>query len=149
MNEIGGNKILLVDGGTKIFLDFGMSFKTANTYFAEFLNPRKCNGILDFVEFGLLPEINGIYRNDFLKHCGFKESPVPSVDAVLLTHAHLDHAAYISHLHHAIPVYCGTATRQILKAQIPAALLSPISRLAIPTGCAPFMTQHVRTTGSW
>jgi ribonuclease J len=116
VNEIGGNKILLVDGGTKIFLDFGMSFKTANTYFAEFLNPRKCNGILDFVEFGLLPEINGIYRNDFLKHSGFKESPVPSVDAVLLTHAHLDHAAYISHLHHAIPVYCGTATRQILKA---------------------------------
>jgi len=116
INEIGGNKILLEADGTRIFLDFGMSFKIANTYFAEFLNPRKCNGILDFVEFGLLPRINGIYRNDFQKHSGFKESAVPSVDGVLLTHAHLDHSAYIALLHENMPIYCGIVTKRILKA---------------------------------
>ena len=36
VNEIGGNKILLEDNGTKLFLDFGMSFGTANKYFSEF-----------------------------------------------------------------------------------------------------------------
>ena len=29
VNEIGGNKILLEDNGTKLFLDFGLSFVTA------------------------------------------------------------------------------------------------------------------------
>jgi ribonuclease J len=42
VNEIGGNKILLEDKDTKLFLDFGMSFGTANKYFSEFLQPRKC-----------------------------------------------------------------------------------------------------------
>jgi len=70
VNEIGGNKILVEDRGSRIFLDFGMSFKIAIRYYSEFLQPRKCNGILDFIEFGLLPKIKGIYRNDFLEHCG-------------------------------------------------------------------------------
>lgn len=122
VNEIGGNKILLEDNGTKIFLDFGMSFKIANKFFAEFLQPRRCNGILDFVEFGLLPKINGIYRNDFIRHShsnsnsGLKEVTAPSIDAVILSHAHLDHVAYITHLHKDMPIYCGKVTKHILKA---------------------------------
>jgi len=46
VNEIGGNKILFEADGTKLFLDFGMSFNVANQYFAEFLQPRKCTRIL-------------------------------------------------------------------------------------------------------
>jgi len=38
VNEIGGNKILQEDKDTKLFLDFGMSFGTANKYFSEFLH---------------------------------------------------------------------------------------------------------------
>jgi ribonuclease J len=118
VNEIGGNKILLEDEGTRIFLDFGMSFNAANRYFSEFLQPRKCNGIMDFVEFGLLPmdqKIRGIYRKDFLRRCGIKEKE-PSIDGVILSHAHLDHSAYISHLSEEIPIYCGSLTKLILKA---------------------------------
>ena len=55
VNEVGGNKILIEDKGTRIFLDFRMSFGTANKYFSEFLQPRKCNGLGDFIEFGLIP----------------------------------------------------------------------------------------------
>lgn len=68
MDEIGGNKILVDDTKTSLFLDFGMSFPQANNYFSEFLQPRKGNGLLDFVEFGLLPKIKGIYREDYLRH---------------------------------------------------------------------------------
>jgi len=60
VNEIGGNKILFEAGGTKIFLDFGMSFKIANQYFAEFLQPRKCTALTDFFDLGLLPDVKGI-----------------------------------------------------------------------------------------
>ncbi len=114
VNEIGGNKILLEAEGTKIFLDFGMSFKIANTYFAEFLNPRKCSALADFFEFGLLPDIKGIYREDYLKHMGRPEEE-KNVDAVFLTHAHADHAQYIHFLRTDITIYCTKATKIILQ----------------------------------
>jgi len=40
-DEIGGNKILLEHKDTRIFLDFGMSFKQAGLFFSEFL-PLAC-----------------------------------------------------------------------------------------------------------
>ena len=98
INEIGGNKILLQDGDTKIFLDFGMSFSQSGKFFSEFLQPRKCNGLGDFFEFNLLPDIPGIYRRDYLKHMG-REPEDTDCQGILLSHAHADHADYISFLH--------------------------------------------------
>ena len=115
VNEIGGNKILLDDHGTKIFLDFGMSFKRRGKYFEEFLNPRTANGIGDFLEMGLIPDIPGIYRSDLLEHQG-KKSEEPMISAVLLSHAHADHANYISFLHKDIPIYCGETCKRIINA---------------------------------
>jgi ribonuclease J len=40
----------------------------------------------------------------------------PDVDAVLLTHAHSDHADYISFLHEKIPIYMGETCHLILQA---------------------------------
>ena len=37
VHEIGGNKILIEDKGTKVFLDFGMSFGKRGRFFEEFL----------------------------------------------------------------------------------------------------------------
>jgi ribonuclease J len=116
VNEIGGNKILLQDGDTKIFLDFGMSFSKANQFFSEFLQPRKCNAIGDLEEFGLLPKLNGLYRRDFVKHMGRDFEAEPMVQAVLLSHAHADHSAYINHLRHDIPIFCSKPTKLILQA---------------------------------
>jgi ribonuclease J len=116
VNEIGGNKILLHDGDTKIFLDFGMSFSRANQYFSEFLQPRKCNAIGDLEEFGLLPKLNGLYRRDFVKHMGRDFEAEPMIQAVLLSHAHADHSAYINHLRHDIPIFCSKSTKLILQA---------------------------------
>ena len=115
VNEIGGNKILFEADGTKLFLDFGMSFNVANQYFAEFLQPRKCTALADFFELGLLPDIKGIYRTDYLTHMG-RRPEERSIDAVLLTHAHADHAQYIHFLRTDIPIYCTEATRTILQA---------------------------------
>ena len=67
VSEIGGNKILLEDQDTKIFLDFGMSFNKRGEFFEEFLTPRTANGIGDFLELNLIPRITGIYRDDLLK----------------------------------------------------------------------------------
>ena len=115
VGEIGGNKILLKDCDTRIFLDFGMSFNKRGEFFEEFLTPRTANGIGDFLELGLTPDITGIYREDLLTHFGRKPEE-PNIQGVLLSHAHADHANYISFLHRDIPIYCGKTCLSILEA---------------------------------
>ena len=115
VGEVGGNKFLLEADDTKILLDFGMSFKQAGMYFSEFLQPRKCNGVLDFIELGLLPDLKGIYRKDYLKHVGWEPTAKPMVDGVLLSHCHADHSAYVHFLRKDIPIYCSKASEMILK----------------------------------
>ena len=115
VNEIGGNKILLEDKDTKVFLDFGKSFSRRAAYFEEYLNPRTSNGIVDFLTMGLVPDIKGVYRDDLMVMAGRKPEE-PDIDAVLLTHAHADHADYISFLHEDIPIHMGSACHLILKA---------------------------------
>jgi len=97
VGEIGGNKVLLEDQDTSVFLDFKMSFRQSGLYFSEFLNPRKCNGLGDYFATGLLPDIPGVYREDYLRHMGRKKED-QLVDAVFISHAHIDHMAYVHHL---------------------------------------------------
>lgn len=104
VNEIGGNKILLQDGDTKVFFDFGMSFSLKKQFFSPpFLSPRSEKSLQ---ELGILPQFRGVYRFD-------KRSP--EVDAVFVSHSHLDHSAYLSFINREIPVYCGETTQLIVK----------------------------------
>ena len=48
-------------------LDFGKGFSRRAKYFEEYLNPRTANGIVDFIEMGIIPDIEGIYRDDLLE----------------------------------------------------------------------------------
>lgn len=114
VGEIGGNKILVEDNGTRLLLDFGMSFNQSGKYFSEFLNPRKCNCIDDLMITGLLPNLEGVYRQDYLCHLG-RPKEHRSVDAVLLSHAHADHAAYIHFLRKDIPIYMSPESQVILQ----------------------------------
>lgn len=115
VNEIGGNKILLQDKDTKVFLDFGKGFSKREKFFEEYLKPRVANGIMDFLTMGLIPDIEGVYREDLLKMAGRKPA-APDIDAVLLSHAHADHADYVSFMHQDIPIYMGSTTHMMLKA---------------------------------
>ena len=115
VNEIGGNKILLEDKDTRIFLDFGMSFGKNGAYFDKFMKPRSTAGIKDYIEMGLVPNLEGLYRDDLMEMNGSK-LVAPDIDGVLLTHAHADHANYISFLHEKIPIYMGETCKHILEA---------------------------------
>ncbi len=113
--EIGGNKILVEDGDTRIWLDFGMSYSLRGKFFEEFVQPRSANGLGDFLEMGLIPDLPGLYREDLLRHQG-RKAEEPAFDAVLISHAHLDHCAYVSFLHEGIPIYMGETSKLILQA---------------------------------
>jgi ribonuclease J len=104
VNEVGGNKILLKDRDTKIFLDFGMPFALRNQFYSSpFLTPKSEKSLL---EFGLLPKLSGIYETEKSKS---------EIDAVFVSHSHMDHVAYITFLKRTIPVHCGETTKIILE----------------------------------
>jgi ribonuclease J len=104
VNEIGGNKILLQDRAIKVFFDFGMSFALKKQYYSPpFLSPKSEKSLQ---EFGILPKIEGIYT-------GEKSS---EIDAVFISHAHMDHSAYISFINREIPIHCGETTKTLLQA---------------------------------
>ena len=100
VNEIGGNKILLSDSGTQVLLDFGLSFGMKDKYYDQYLGPRGFAIINEYVAFGFLPAIKGAYREDHLKHIDPSHPLLgsKSVDAVLISHAHLDHIGMIPYL---------------------------------------------------
>ena len=115
VNDIGGNKFLVEDKGTKIFMDFGMSFSAEKKFFSEFMKPRTSNSLIDMFELGILPKIKGLYRRDYARHMEFDGYEETEIDAVLLTHAHVDHCAYIPYLRDDIPIYCSEESRLIMQ----------------------------------
>lgn len=68
-----------------------------------------CNGVGDLFEFGLLPKLKGLYRRNYAKHMDFGGNEDTEIDAVVLTHAHVDYAGYIHYLRPEISIYCSEA----------------------------------------
>jgi ribonuclease J len=114
VDEIGGNKILVEDKGTKIFLDFGQSFSFGTEYFTGWLSPRAINGLGDHFEFSLLPKIPGLYAKEQLALTDLPYEE-PEIAAIFLSHAHFDHVAHICFVDPKIPVYLGTGTKLFLE----------------------------------
>ena len=73
-------------------------------YSPPFLSPKSERSLQ---ELGILPKLEGVYK--------FNDEP-PAVDAVIISHGHLDHSAYLSFIKREIPIYCGETTRTILNA---------------------------------
>lgn len=115
VKDIGGNKFLVESKDTKIFMDFGMSFSAENKYFSEYLKPRGANSLTDLIELGILPRVKGLYRTDYAKHMDFGGDEETEINGLLLTHAHVDHCAYIKYLRPDIPIYCSEESYLIMK----------------------------------
>ena len=92
-----------------------MSFSQEGQFFSQFLAPRTSNSLNDMFELGILPKIDGLYRRDYAKHMGFGGDEETEIDAVLLTHAHVDHCAYIPYLREDIPIYCSEESRLVMQ----------------------------------
>jgi len=115
IEEIGGNKILIEDGDTRVFFDFGQSFTFGENCFTSWLRARPINGLGDYFEFNLLPKIQGLYAQDQLIFTDLKFVK-KRFDAVFLSHAHFDHINHIEFLDPEIPVYLGAGTKLFLEA---------------------------------
>jgi len=104
IGEIGGNKVLLDDKETRIFLDFGTPFSKEAVYF-EWPELRPAN-------------IDDLFKTNVLSKFGnfFKfSSGKPFVDGIIVSHAHADHYGYIPLIREDIPVFTGRYTRDLIK----------------------------------
>jgi ribonuclease J len=106
VNEIGGNKFLLEDGETRVFLDFGKNFAREKLYFEEpYIRAREEKHLLNL---GILPHIKGLYK---------KDEETYELSGVLLSHPHLDHCDCLRFLKDSYPVFCGEDTKSVLLAR--------------------------------
>jgi ribonuclease J len=115
VGEIGGNKILLEDGDTKIWLDFGKSFDSGAEYYTNYLQPRGIAGLKDYLEFDLLPRVEGLYAKEMLPETDIRYKD-PLFDGILVSHSHGDHVGHLGFVDPLIPVYTGAGTKLFMEA---------------------------------
>ncbi len=118
-DSIGGTKMLLTDGATRLLLDFGTNYRRMGQYYEEFVKPRPSRGLVDYLALGLLPPLRGFYREDLFPQQDFPHKDeewdgVPP-DAVLVTHGHLDHAGAVGFLRPELPVVMTPMTLALLR----------------------------------
>jgi len=109
--EIGGNKILISDNDTKLFLDFGKNYSKEKKYYdPPFLQARRTEHLL---ELGILPKLSGIYK---LKD-NYEKKLEHKINGVLISHPHGDHYDYTRFLKDDIPIHCGEVSKEIINAR--------------------------------
>jgi ribonuclease J len=98
-NTIGGSCIEICSGNERIILDLGMPLMEkdgADLDLEAIKNPSIKNGIL--------PDIKGLYTHQS-----------PSVDAVILSHPHIDHYGLMDWVHPDIPIYVSRESQALIE----------------------------------
>ncbi|WP_456471942.1 MBL fold metallo-hydrolase, partial [Methanocaldococcus sp.] len=91
-------------------------FTNYSKYYEEYLSERTARGIYDLWHLNLIPKLN-IYRSDLIpKDLDISKYPKIPINAVLISHAHLDHVGNIAILNEDIPIVGSPTTIAILKA---------------------------------
>jgi len=115
-DSIGGNKIHMDFDGHGLFFDFGQNYKRMGEFYQDFLQPRSSRGLHDFIEMGLLPKINQ-YRQDVCpSDLDLEGAKDLRVDALFISHAHMDHIGHAGFLSLNIPFVATPMTAAIMKA---------------------------------
>jgi ribonuclease J len=129
--SVGGTKLYLESGSSKILIDFGLNYKTWGRYFEEYLQPRSGRGLHDLLQLGVAPAVAGIYRPDLFPK-GFQPKNLKSLEpnACFVSHAHLDHCGLLGLLRSDLPLFASPVSAAIMKAMQDIAQVSAYGEMA-------------------
>ena len=101
--EIGGSCIELAAGKSRILIDFGMPLvnKKKEPFDSKALEGKSLD---ELKKLKLLPEISGLYKDE-----------EKEIDAILISHSHLDHYGFLRYVHPDIPIYMSKGAKQLIK----------------------------------
>lgn len=102
-HEIGGSCVELRAGNNKILIDFGMPLVDARQ---EPFDARILSGksVEDLKKLKVLPNIKGLYKG-----------AEKGVDAIFISHAHMDHYGLLQYAHPDIPIYMSQGAKQLIE----------------------------------
>jgi ribonuclease J len=102
--EIGGSCVELKSARTRIIVDLGIPLVDAKK---ERFNTNVLEGktIPQLKKLGILPQVKGLYRNE-----------KKSIDAIFISHCHLDHYGFLRYVHPEIPVYMSQGSSRLIEA---------------------------------
>ncbi len=137
VRTIGGNCIVIEEKESRIMIDNGMCFSTEGNYYKDFLSGRMGNGLRDLLELDLVPKIGGLYGKEKLvdeciddvdKRAHYmlssdlesyesylERTGHPYINALILSHLHLDHIRNLIFMPAEIPVICSQVTKDFLE----------------------------------
>ncbi|RLF99136.1 MAG: hypothetical protein DRN47_04190 [Candidatus Wolframiiraptor sp.] len=120
-DSIGGNKIALTSEGEGLFLDFGVNMRKKRAYEVSYRVLAIANKMFYHLYSEILPRIRGIYRSDLIElDERVKEmlanQPELSIQAALISHAHIDHYGAIGFLSNEITVAVSNSMKTMIEA---------------------------------
>lgn len=100
--EIGGTCVEVKTDKTRLVIDFGMPLVDARK---EPFDSTTLTGksIDDLKKFKILPDIKGLYNTE-----------ERGIDAILISHSHMDHYGLLSYVHSDIPVYMSRGAQELI-----------------------------------
>ena len=101
--EIGGTCVELKANNSHIIVDLGIplvSNRKGQPFDSKALDGKSVKQLLNL---GILPAVTGLYAGDD-----------PRVDAVLISHSHLDHYGLLRYVHPDIPIYLSEGARELI-----------------------------------
>ena len=101
--EIGGSCVELSTDKTKILIDFGIPLVTQNK------EPFDSKGLIgksieDLKKLKILPDIKGLYKDE-----------EKAIDAILISHSHMDHYGFLKYVHPGIPIYMSEGAKILME----------------------------------
>jgi len=100
-HEIGGTLIELRTACSRILLDAGYPLFLNGKPIDDHISSLPSGQLLSL---GVLPDIKGLYRWD-----------CPAFDAVVISHAHIDHYGLLPYIHESIPVFISAGTKKLIE----------------------------------
>jgi len=101
--EIGGSCVELKTNKTRVLIDIGMPLvnKDKKPFDSKILEKKS---IEDLKDLKILPNIRGLYKNE-----------EKDVDAILISHSHLDHYGLLNYVHPNIPIYMSQGAKELIE----------------------------------